>query len=447
MPRTALFAGDPRAYFSGERCPVTLAPVDQLLDDEGGILKVDGFRPPFSGQALLRWLDQRDTNPISGLRLPIEALHPVMTPDTSIDEYTRLVQALGARGWHNDEEVRQDVDARRSSPITTRKRARDAADPILRAMREANASRLWSAFVAVPDPTLARRELDHRCMFDALNAMHLAGRGVRELIYTFLETRARMWRFPDRTSPIYLDLEALTADFGVLCRALRRRGTNESTLLDVAETRGFAVARTNAHTGRAIVLYPPSVAQWIRGLGLPRWREDAAWRQFAYGSEVAHALWEFQEDSAVDLYFTFEAIHRALIECMEVTERRVFDVPYPLPQATASDRPVDQWLKRDVMPPMCADTHLARRRYLTSLEHARHIPPSQFFSEDEVREAVERCFDARTLRMYRISDATTLAEDRTLLPSDPYTNPRLLPALEYGLGRIEAEARREGADV
>jgi hypothetical protein len=115
---------------------------------------------------------------------------------------------------------------------------------------------------------------------------------------------------------------------------------------------------------------------------------------------------------------------------------------HPDPDAQSSDGqwPAYDWLLSDVIPHHMSEPNHNELKTADTLardlkrEHGDACP----FSEEALRDAIPRAFVPITA--YTFDPEEPLQTDVTLLPSDPYANPRLLRALEYGLRCLDAEA-------
>ena len=105
----------------------------------------------------------------------------------------------------------------------------------------------------------------------------------------------------------------------------------------------------------------------------------------------------------------------------------------------------EMWLLHNAIPLM--DARGDERTYHPALWHALEISRERGaecpFSIQELRSAIRRQYESSRCTMYSLDD-DEIREDPTLLPSDPYTNPRLLTVLRHNLGRMDAEARDGG---
>jgi hypothetical protein len=446
MPRTDAFFASPLAEaFGDDECPIEQARADQI---PGGVLLMHG--KPYGRDALLRWMAQGGTHPLTRAPLRIDDMHPVMTPDTRMEDYTHTVDALSARGWTGQAEVEADIAARRLA--FKRDVDGNRLNHPLDAMEQALRRNPWWVFTHNLDRQQARRNLDLLMVRRAL------GEGAAALPYVtcVLENRRRMWRFPpgSETFPIYMDMDVLAQDIAAISNGLALDALR-LLVQHVAHRRQFAGAHDQRPNGRGprlnIVLYPPNAVEWMQRIAIPSESEiDRAWWRRPHRIEdVVDRLVALQSRCPVHLHFNRATLQAAAIRCMT---RQVEQALYE-PQRHHVDgafivHPADEWLLRGepgranhIVAWETADGHA--QAILLRHNHGG-INPFRF-SHAELSAAVERMYLPHgPLEGYRFSDAqfqTEIRADPRLLPSlNPYETPHLRPALQYGLECIEAEA-------
>lgn len=447
-PRTALFFEDLRTPFGDNvRCPITLEPAST----SHRLLKVDGSAQPYAFDAFMSWFDQNATEPCTRQPLTLRMLHPVMTPTTPMDDYLHVVRRLAERGWDLEAEVAD--DARQRRPVWKRDRQGDERNHPADVMRQILHRNPWWRFTHTPDARMARRDLDQQCVrWPNNNAASLI-----ECATRFLEGRARMWRFPPSTTrpaPIYLDLDVLVDDF----LAVYQQKNNRDVVHDAAVVRASLVNvaqqfdhYTLAHNSRPLmpqgaflVLYAPSAAEWIQKVAVPIERETqyAWWRTPHVSEDVVRRLLTLQEEDErcpVNFHFTEAELRDAIYDCMSHFMYWFYQRPASLEFIPESD--AELWLRDEVWPQMMQNEP---NPYKTSEEHVRDLRRDygERFSLRELSEAIERiCLPhSQYAEGFNFSHAQyrNVEANPALLPSDPYTNPRLLPALEYGVGHMDA---------
>jgi hypothetical protein len=442
MPRTAVFFDNLNEAFDEKQCTITLDPLDEV---RGGVLKVGASLKPYGCDALLRWYDRVPKLPHSRQPIGIDDMHPVMTRHTRIEDYAHAVRMLGVRGWDHAEEVEDDT-ARRGH-----KRAHDedtdGASPIY-AMREGLRSSSWWLFVHTEDRREALRQIDQRFLGPALQAEE---GDLPQAVALFMAHRERMWAFPpdERPLPIYLNLEDLADELAAIYARATAEEIEAQLRVLVAEDPDspYRIASIVApEQEEAFVLNPPNAITWIRGVMLPHDRDGLDWWRVPHPEgDVLDQLTQLQYEPPVQLNFDGAALYDAMTEYFTETYRYA----YQRPRLLIFRRPrneVERWLLRDVIPRM--NERGDARPYGSALTHARALKRDLGaecpFSVTELRNAVRRQYEAVRGSMYSLSEADIEAyvrEDPTLLPSDPYAEPRLRAVLQHNLGRMDAEAR------
>jgi hypothetical protein len=439
--RTALFFEDLQTPFGDNAlCPITL----ELMAPSQRLLKVDGSAQPYAFDAFMRWFDQNATDPCTRQPLTLRMLHPVMTPTTHLDDYLRVVRGLAERGWDLEAEVDRDAQQRR--PVYKRDRQGNERNHPTTVMRQVLHQNPWWRFTHTPDARTARRELDQQFVRwpNAASLIECATR--------FLECRARMWRFPPSTTrpaPIYLDLDVLVEDFLAVYQPNRNvvheAAVVRASLVNVAQQLDrytLAHGRLTMRQG-ALVLHAPSAAEWILKVAVPIEREAqyAWWRTPHVLDVVLRRLLTLQEEEErcpVNLHFTEAELRDAMYGCMSHPMYWFYRRPASLEFILRGD--ADWWLRDEVWPQMQNEPN----PYKTSEEHARELRRDygERFDLNALIAAIERICDTQALYAEGFSFSHAQIQDveanPALLPSDPYTNPRLLPALEYGLGHMDA---------
>jgi hypothetical protein len=485
MPRTArFFTTLQEAFGDNEECVITQEP---LGDIRGGLLQVDdaNLKQPYACDAMLKWFDMHPTHPLTRAPLRIRMLHPVMTPQTDMADYTHAVRVLAGCGWDLEDEVEQDVRARAPAwkrdrgalydphePALTRDRAVDALYDPREVLREVLRADPWWVFTHTEEERGARRALDVRYMREALcaidqrydqqlvrNAFVFSLQNVRFLIRHFLRHRKRMWRFSEgeQTYPIYMRIVTLTDDFCWMCGALfgwkvdydqydtineaktLGRGTRYK-LRDEAEEsmRITTVDRCDVSEDAMIVLYPPSIDQWMRGIALPRVLTMQKWTVFRPQCDVARDV--FLMSGGCGFKFELADVENALRRCMTEVDGYVYRRPSDTRMLDAGD-PLEHWLETTALPLL--HLHYEPTWTKTSEDIAKYFRLNHDpcpFSQEALQSVIERTFERIATKLYKISeeDARHIRKDPSLLPSDPYVNPLLLPALQYGLERMQS---------
>ena len=443
MPRTAAFVKSLADRFGDEVCPITQEGAEEI---RGGLLTVDGFPPPFERQSLLHWMDLKETNPLTNTRLPVDAIHPVLTPRTNAEDYGNSVRELATRGWRGESEVASDArayDAYWERQNKAHYHMTAHLPTLLDAMRIRARRTLWAQFNEAPAEN-RRRLLDSLMLGQVFMDIQREGERVNEFVKTFIYTRIRVWRFPDGADslPIYMDVQELSRDFVALCRTMsvchNASETEVAPLMwALFEQEGYDRAAYASHTGKALVLYAPTVAEWLRHILLPGVLDINPWRRPQWDILLADDIWELQQAASVDFGFTMEAIRMELGECFEGVREKQYGLP-------DTDEGASQWMRRYVLSYLpgeyeWAKTFHSAEEFATYIVDAMHLP--FIVTHAQVLDEVKRVFKPRETLTYALVDETQIQRDERMLPSDPYTNPRLLPALEYGLMRLDAEIR------
>jgi hypothetical protein len=441
MPRTAHFFETREAAFGDNtECAISHDDLDAI---QGGILQVDGSKCAYACDALLGWYDLRGTNPLTRERLAIRAVHPVLTPETHLADYTHAVRELAMRRWDRVEEVDADMLALHLRQ-TNKKRDRDddaARSEPCALIREAQRAPEWWIFSHSADKRAAMRALDRRLVGEAL---HLSD-SYAEIAVCFLQHRRRLWRFPpeEQTFPIYMDVDALIEDIMAICDYLNpiRIAHAIENAAEGCEYR-FEYMDLGATMQRTIVLYGPNALEWILGVVLPAELETLRewWRTPHSLTTIIRHLFSIGFDAFVDFYYDVETTSRALRSFMTPSDESWFSHPDPDAQPSDGQWPALDWLLSDVIPHRTSEPNHEELKTADTLardlkrEHGDACP----FSEEALRDAIPRAFVPITA--YTFDPEEPLQTDVTLLPSDPYANPRLLRALEYGLRCLDAEA-------
>ena len=436
MPRTAAFYKSLEAAFGDEECPIEQERASAL----SGVLMMNDR--PYGCDALLRWMDEGGTHPLTRAPLSIDEMHPVMTPQTPLAVYTRTVRALAEHGWDHADEVEADLDLRR--PGWKRDREGKVLHHPLDAMRGALEQNLWWYFTHTPNKRLARREIDLRLLHRAL------GEGANAVRYVacFLENRRRMWRFPpgDEGTPIYMHVDVLASDLAAICQGLTLDQLGRLVHNAAHTGRGFAMAydRTAAGAPRVVLaLYAPTPVEWVKHVAVPmQYDTDRAWWRLPHRLEdIGRRLAAMQAVAPVDFSLPEALLCNAARHCMHRGECEFYTRE---PTDTPPWGPVDVWLRQDMaeatqpIPDATYEGH--------AYEIQRRRGDACPYSLDELRAAVQRVYRAGGVleegycfTYQQFNELRTLPE---LLPGrNPYEEPRALVALRYGLQRIAAEAR------
>ena len=456
MPRTArFFTTLQEAFGDNEECVITQEPLNEI---RGGLLQMDDatLKQPYSCDALLKWFDLHPTHPLTRAPLRIRMLHPVMTPQTDMADYAHSVRALAGRGWDLEDEVERDVRAR--APVWKRDRMGDALyDP-----REVLHDNPWWVFTHTKDVNEARRALDVRYLrafLGMLNPLYVQlplefnMKNVEYVVRRFLKHRMRMWRFPEgeQTHPIYMRIDTLTDDFCWACGVIlgwkvdyekfdtisedNTLGSQiKFTLKNQAERIGIQTIYIYTKSEDSlIVLYPPSIDQWMRGIALPQMLEQPKWNVFRPRHDVASDI--VLKAADVGLRFSLADIGNALSQYMTESDLYLYRRPIDVSVLDAND-PLEHWLATTALPIWDKHPHplwIRSSEFIATYFRVNHDPCP--FSHEAIQAAVERTFEKRTIQMYKLSeeDARHIRKDTTLLPSDPYLNLLLLPALKFSL--------------
>jgi hypothetical protein len=459
MPHTdAFFASPLGAAFGEDECPITQERADHI---PGGVLLMHG--KPYGRAALLRWMAQGGAHPLTRAPLRIGDMHTVMTPDTRMADYTQTVQALGARGWDGGAEVQSDLDWRCPGW------ERDVDGNVMRqpfdALREALRLNPWWRFTHTADRQKARRDLDLRMVRRALGV----GADGLQYVTRVLENRRRMWRFPPgaQTFPIYMDVDVLAHDIAAISNGLAADDLRRLAHY-VAFHQGFTLAHTQLDAALqprlCIVLYPPDAAAWLQRIAIPFEMGEARawWRRPHRLKDVLDRLVVMQTRCPVRFYFNRATFRDAATRSLTKHERQMlYERPRGLVDGAFLVHEVDRWLLHHLRgaaqmnppPNHHNNDNEMEEAWETADGHAQQVLRLRQrdgdacpFSLWELSEAVERVYVPRgPLEAYSVPDSMHgegMQPDPMLLPSgDPYEDPRLRPALQYGLECIEAEAR------
>ena len=431
MPRTAVFFDRLDKAFDEPNCLIDFEPLE---DVRGGLIKVGESTKPYGCDALLKWYDLNPTLPHSRATFSLSDMHPVMTPNTRMEDYASAVRSLSERGWDNAEEVEEDT-ARRGH-----KRGHDDVWDVapIDAMRQGLRYSSWHLITHTKDKREALRFIDLRFM----DKGWMADNTLSFLVSMFLEHRARMWRFPPGTKPqpVYLNLQELAQALAVICERFSAISIEDKIRAIVEEKGKYRIATTTVEGGsEALVLNAPDAVDWIRGVLLPEEDPDGlAWLRMPHTEgDVLECLCT-QPDEAVHLNYNDEELCEAMPLCF--TETLVYEYRRPhTVNLREGSNDAERWLLLEDATP---------RTFNTANAHAKDIKRDDAacpFSESALRHAIRSRYESRRTLMYVLLTDNELhvRADPMLLPSDPYTNPDLLGVLQYNLGRMDAEERVE----
>ena len=460
MPRTAVFYETLKGAFGDKLCPIKHSPADEL---EGAILTVDGLEgTPFACKSLLRWMDQKGTNPMTRLPLTVDMLHPVMTRSSDMDAYAQMVGSLARRGWMDrayemEDDVRrrcgwldrayeiEDDVRRRGGGKRTREEERRMIDVHAAYSRGADL-RDWWRFTQSADKGEAMRHIDRMRLYPTL--AYAVGRdGLFERLSRFLIHRKRLWRFPrdEREYPIYLKTRELSEDFRLLYSDAASYSLDsvqrmlESVAVNSEEADDHVIAHIDHGRSMAIVLYPPTFEQWLCEVILPeevdnsppeRWRRPQALRT------IENRLWALIHDDSTKFEISHRDIAEALAHFMTRTDNVRF---YSLPTRPFDAAGVDARLREAIT--LCVNDDRTPRLLKPSIEFVHEIRlrlpdlMGDVPTDAEICAAVEGHFDESRDTGYHFSEEglRRVSFNPLWLPSNPYENPRLLVALKYGL--------------
>ena len=432
MPRTAAFLRPLDDAFPDEVCAITQEPASEI---EGGVVRLHG--KPYSTNALLGWKDRTDTHPLTRARLSIHDMHPVMTPHTRMADYAHTVRALAARGWNRPNEVYSDRYLR-----TFDHDYAGPHDPI-QAMQEGQRGTLWWQFTQMNDPVAAARQLDETL---ALRALGEAGlNDPHQYVRCVLANRQRTWRFPPdvQPTPIYMEVNALFEGFARRFHEVARRDFG-FMVVQIAEELGLQLAVDHEHELN-LVLYPPTPAEWLMHIALPELGEGARrwWTLPHTLDDVVHRILMMQSRCRVNFRYEGASIHASMLRFMSRFPVELYSPPQPVGDGVFDVEPADQWLRNDLR------THAYPARIGTAEDHARMIQRLHGdacpYELNQLVHAIARVYRPRgwwdALCLSEAQYASIRAEPTLLPDGDPYQTERLLPALQYGLERMEAEAR------
>jgi hypothetical protein len=449
MPRTGVFFRELGEAFDEPRCTITLEP---LAEVQGGLLKVGASTKPYSCSALLRWYDQNPCLPHSREPIGIDDMHPVMTPQTRMQDYVKAVRALAERGWNHEAEVQADT-ARRGHRRERGAGPRRTMSPIV-AMRKGLRSSSWWQILNTADRYEAMLHIDLTFLYDALNPRP----GLPQAVALFAAHRARMWGFHPgaRSLPVYLKLRTLAKEFAILTDDYeadelteedsddeRQEAEYEEAIMQQLRALGFPYRIARMGAEEALVLNPPSAAEWLRGVVLPQDREGLdGWRTPQHEGEVIDRLQRRLREMPVRLNFhPNELLHTLLEECLTRTTEETYVRPI-YETLRKPNTPVEEWLLKDAIPHMNARNE--PQVYQSAEVHAQTIKRDRGkkacpFSEEELVSAIRRLYGHASYDVFALTE--DVQADPALLPSDPYTNPRLRATLQHNLGRMDAELR------
>ena len=436
MPRTArFFRTRMEALADNVECAISHEELDGI---EGGLLQIDGSKATYACDALLRWYDLHGTNPLTRQVLEIRAVHPVLTPETDLADYTRAVEALAVRRWDLVSEVDADMRALRLGHESGKRKRDDPRELI----REIQRSPDWWRFSHSADKRAAMHALDLRLVGEAVKASP----DCLSVAMCFLRHRSRLWRFPpeQRTHPIYLDVDDLIADimtiinnFDPMMMGSCMREVVEDTLREYR----YVSISTGLTYKATVILYAPSAVEWILGVAMPAELEarGAWWRTPHLLTTLINRISSILFfDMAVCLhYFDDEAIGSALLSFMTPTEEMFYSHFEPNVLSTDVVWPAYDWLLSDVFPHMAEDNEPKTEDELVQ-DIKRNHGDACPFSDEELCYAIGAALEGTLMTAYVFDREPPLQTEVTLLPSDPYENPRLLPALRYGLEHLEA---------
>ena len=422
MPRTSVFFDDLEAAFpENERCPLTLSSASEIVASGGSVLQRDGATHPYDCDKLLQWYDQAGTDPLTRAPLDLRELHPVMTPTTSMREYTHAVRALSLRGW----EAEVDADVRRRAPAWKRDHRGDVRDDPLQVLGRST----LQLFAQSDDARQALYAIDLRHMSPARAPLDA-------VVRRFLEHRRRMWRYAEG-QPVYLESEGLAQALHAVYRvtleaiegALRAHAPRHSYRAAVADER------------RYWVLHSPNPCQWFRRIALPRAGPDflTAFRALHTPDDTLALLLELQRRSSVNFEFTRDEFREWRSRCVKEGFVRHYVRPErPQTHYVFAKGDVDHWLAMTAIPAQGVE-----RRVQSAEDHAADLMTRLDcpFPLEELVGAIRRTYRPQKVHRCLLGQEVLadVFEDPALLPSDPFTNPRLWPALERGLRAMDAD--------